>query len=394
MAGLRGTTRMLAFVKIAMLARLLGPLELGIYGIAAIVLGFLETVTETGVNAFLIQEDEDIQKYLNSAWVVSIYRGALITVLILVSAFPIVWFFNATNALGVILLSSLIPLARGFINPAEISFQKNLHFHKEFSFRTVIFAIDLAATLVAAIILHSAIAISIGMLIGVLTEVLLSFIVISPRPKFVFERDMFRHILNRGKWVTFANIFNYLYMQLDDVFVGRILGTYSLGLYQTAYKISTLPISEGGEVIVKVVYPIYVKIREDVRRLRSAYLKVLGLLSLLFIPFAGILYFFSDFLIGLVLGPEWLPASGALKILAIYGAMKAITGSSSALFLAVKKQEYISIITGTNLIVMLVLLIPLINMYGLPGAAVAVLSGSIASLPLMGYFSYKVLRST
>ena len=75
MTALRAVTRGLAVVKIAILARILLPSQFGNYGIALLVLGFLEVLTETGINVFLIQEKDDPQKYLNSAWVVSIARG-------------------------------------------------------------------------------------------------------------------------------------------------------------------------------------------------------------------------------------------------------------------------------------------------------------------------------
>jgi lipopolysaccharide exporter len=74
MASLRGSTRAIAYVKIAILARLLGPEEFGIFGIASLVLALLEILTETGINAYLIQEEGKIKKYLNTAWVVSIIR--------------------------------------------------------------------------------------------------------------------------------------------------------------------------------------------------------------------------------------------------------------------------------------------------------------------------------
>ena len=63
----RASTRIMAFVKTALLARILSPSQFGIYGIALIVLGFLETITETGVNVVLVQEKENIEKYILSS---------------------------------------------------------------------------------------------------------------------------------------------------------------------------------------------------------------------------------------------------------------------------------------------------------------------------------------
>src|SRR3972149_7871504 len=78
MGALRGVTRGLALVKTAILARVLLPAQFGIYGIATLVLGLLEMMTETGINIFLIQEKKKVDDYVDSAWAVSIIRGILI----------------------------------------------------------------------------------------------------------------------------------------------------------------------------------------------------------------------------------------------------------------------------------------------------------------------------
>ena len=74
MAAFRVTTRGIAFVRLSVLARLLDPHMFGLFGIAALVLAFLETITETGINVFLIQHEEPLEKYVDTAWVVSIIR--------------------------------------------------------------------------------------------------------------------------------------------------------------------------------------------------------------------------------------------------------------------------------------------------------------------------------
>ncbi len=84
MGLLRIFTRSLALIKIAVLARILLPAQFGIYGIATLVLGLLEMLTETGINIFLIQQKEKVDEYVDSAWVVSIIRGFIIGVSIFI----------------------------------------------------------------------------------------------------------------------------------------------------------------------------------------------------------------------------------------------------------------------------------------------------------------------
>ena len=139
LGGLRIVTRIVALGRTVLIARILSPSQFGLYGIASLVLIFIETLTETGINIFLVQEDKKINEYINTAWVVSIIRGFIISVLIIVLAPFIASFFSSPEAVSILYIISLVPLVRGFINPAVAIFQKELQFGKEFQYRFISF---------------------------------------------------------------------------------------------------------------------------------------------------------------------------------------------------------------------------------------------------------------
>ena len=55
------------------------------------------------------------------------------------------------------------------------------------------------------------------------------------------SNEIFKELNNYGKWIAGSNFLQFVYSQGDDLLVGRMLGTTSLGLYQLAYRISNLP---------------------------------------------------------------------------------------------------------------------------------------------------------
>src|SRR3989344_8381370 len=124
--------RLIGYIRIAILARILTPEQFGVFGIATLSLAFLEIFTETGINVFLIQEKENIDKYINTAWVISIFRGVLIGILLLLTANFISSSFNSPNSYGLLVLASVIPVLRGFINPSIIKLRKELKFNLYF----------------------------------------------------------------------------------------------------------------------------------------------------------------------------------------------------------------------------------------------------------------------
>ena len=123
--------RVLSFLRTIIVARILSPAQFGVYGIAALALSLIEILTETGINVFLVQNKDNIGKYISTAWVVSIIRGILISFLIFSSSFFVAEFFKNPDTLALLMLVSVVPLIRGFINPSVVKFQKDLQFHKD-----------------------------------------------------------------------------------------------------------------------------------------------------------------------------------------------------------------------------------------------------------------------
>lgn len=393
MGLLRGLTRGFALVKIAILARILLPFQFGIYGIATLILGFLEMLTETGINIFLIQKKDKIDSYINSAWVVSVIRGFLISLIIFTLSPFIAEFFKNSNAVYIIKLVSIVPLIRGFINPACIKYQKNLEFNKQFRLDLLIFFVDFIFAIALGFITKYENSLVYAMIISTFLEMVLSFILFSPKPKFVFELKKTKEVINRGKWITGAGIANYIFQNIDDLVVGRVLGVTTLGIYQQAYKISTLPVSEVGAIFNKVTFPIYVNLKEDKKRLKKAFLKTLLVISLFVIPFGLLVFSFPLQIIKFVLGENWLSAAPVLQLLAIYGVLKAVSNSFFSLFLGIGKQEVVTIITLFSTLFLVAFLYPLIKIFGVLGAGYATIIATLFSIPILVFYFFKYFKN-
>jgi len=393
MSVFRVFTRVLSFLKIAVLARVLTPSQFGVFGIASLVLALLEILTETGVNIILIQTKKDIEEYIDSAWVVSIIRGIIISTVIIISSPFIAGFFKTPEAINILLLISIVPFIKGFINPAEVKFRKELNFSYEFWFRSFIFLVDSVVAIIFALFTHSVYSLVFGLIAGAIVEVVISFVLIKPIPKLKFKSNYLNEILHKGKWITAYGILNYFSDNGDNIIVGRVLGSSALGIYQMAYKISILPITEVSDVISQVVFPVYTKIEGDIKRLIKAYIKTMLVIFVGTLTIGMLVFIFPTEIVRLILGPQWLSAVPVLKILAIYGILRSIAGPSSALFLSRGKQNYITAMTFIRFLTLIITIYPLILMYGMIGAGYSALISVLAEFPVIIYFIFKILRS-
>lgn len=386
----RGVSRGIAFTRTIILARLLTPSQFGLVGIATIILGLVEMLTETGINIFLVQEKK-IDKFLDTAWIISIIRGFIIAILIAATAPLVAKFFKSTESYQLLLLISLVPIIRGFINPAIVSFQKELAFDREFRFRLSIFLVDSLTAIILTFITRSATSLIFGFIIGALVEVALSFIVVLPKPVFRFNLSHAGEIFHKGKWVTAFSLTNYAFQNGDSAVIGRLLGSFSLGLYQVGYKLANIP-TEVVDSISRVTFPVYTKIAGDKTRLKRAFFRTIAGVAILTIPFGIILLLFTRELVLLSLGEKWLEVVPTLKILAIFGVVRAIYACASPLFLSVKKQKYVTAVTLVSFGGLIISIIPLISRFGITGGALSALTGVTLALPLTIYFCWRILK--
>lgn len=387
---IRVITRLLSFIKTVIIARILSPYQFGLFGIATLVLVFVEILTETGVNIFLVQKRKNIDEYINTAFIVSIIRGFVIGLIIFLSSTFVAKFFNAPSSYNLLLLISLVPILRGFINPSIVKFQKELRFSTEFYYRSSTFFIETFFSIILIILTKSVEGLVFGMIIGVFFEILLSHLIAKPRPSLSFNSSIFREVLGFGKWITASTIFNYFYQHGDDVAVGRILGTGSLGIYDMAYRISLIPITDIADVVFRVTFPVYVKISGDIIRLRRAFVRSLIFVILLVLPICAVLFLFPSEIISLVLGNKWLEIVPVLRVLAIFGIIRAVSVFSSTIFLSLEKQNVVTIISLVGLLGLLVTIIPFVLMWGIVGASFSALFGTSLTIPVVFYNIYKI----
>lgn len=389
---MRIVTRILTFTRIFILARLLTPTQFGTFAIATLILSLLEVLTETGTQVVLVQEEKKLfLKYNNAAWVISILRGIVLCLLLLIATPFVVNFFNNPAALNSLLVIAFLPFIKGFVNPSVALFQKELLFKKELYMRSAIGITGTVFTIALALIWKEPLVLAIGLLFEAVLEVILTHCYLLPRPVFIFEKSNILYLLQKGKWMGPATLFNYFFHQLDDIVVGKFLGSAMLGIYQMAYRTATLPITEISDSLNKVTFPVFTSMSADIQKLRRTYLKTSGMILLLSIPMSAVLILFPQQIVQLVLGDQWIDTANLLPILGVFGFLRSLLNSSSALFLSLKRQDLVAQYTGISIVMMALFLFPLIDAYGTQGAALAVLIGCLSTIPFVVYHVRKLL---
>jgi PST family polysaccharide transporter len=99
--------QVLAFVSLALLARLLPPSAYGLLAMASLLSNFLLTFRDLGTAAAVIQKREVSPELLSSVFWVNVILGTFLTLCICAAAYPMAWFFHEPALLRITQAMSL-----------------------------------------------------------------------------------------------------------------------------------------------------------------------------------------------------------------------------------------------------------------------------------------------
>lgn len=363
----------LGFVRTIIIARLLSPQDFGLLGIAMIALSTMETFSQTGIQEALVQKQEDVESYLDTVWTVSAVRGIILFLILFLSAPIIASFFNSPDAVWVIRVIAVSIILCGLRNIGILFFQKNLEFDRQFAYSLPGTLSDVILSVILALIFRDVWALVFGGLAGNFTRLIMSFWLHPYRPRIKIATGVLKELFGFGRWVLGSSILVFLVTQGDDIFVGKLLGVASLGMYQMAFMLSQLPTTEISHVVSKLTFPAYSKLHDDLARLRQAYLHVLQLTVFMVTPVAFGLFVLASEFVELFLGEKWLQMVPAMQILSFAGLLRSVAATTGPVFLGVGKPKVDTVWQVIRLLVLAVFIYPLAMRWSLLGVSVAVL---------------------
>lgn len=380
---LKGLGYGLTFIKIFFLARLLGPEAFGLFSLTMIALGITEAMTETGINVTIVQSKKPITYFINSAWVIAIFRGFLISLVMVLLGFGLTNFYNQPDLLGLIALAALVPVIKGFINPVIITFYKDLSFKWDSAYRfSLIFADTVFAVLLVAVT-KSVTGWVVALVLTAIFEVVISFVFFKVKPKFKWEPKRGMEILNNAKWLSLSSFFSYLHENVDNLIVGKLVGTFNLGLYQNAYALAHKPNYDIAKSVHHSTMPIYVRFQDDLPRLKKAFRKTV----LFTIVVAGLLtlplFIIPEFVVMLILGEQWLSIIPLVGWLAIAGLMQSLTLTSYTVLVATNRLKIMNLHQGVTVILLICFILYLGSIGGLQGVVLGIALSRILTYPIL-----------
>jgi O-antigen/teichoic acid export membrane protein len=309
--------RSLTLVSTAILARLLDPRDFGLVALALVFTALLETVADLGLSqALVVMRDDQVPERADTVFLGSIGIGATLTAVVAGLGPVMALFFHQPALSWLMGLLGVNFLLRALGSTHYALAEKRIDFRA----RTQAEVADVLVRGVASIALAAAglgaASIVLGYLAGTVALSATLWLVVPWRPRLLLRRDDLRGLVRFGAAYSGVDAIAAVSNNVDYVFVGRVLGPASLGLYSLGFRLPELLIMNLSLVAGRVLFPAFAAVAREA--LADAFLMAFRYTMMIAMPLAAGLAALSQPVILALFGDKWEGSVGAMRVLSLY----------------------------------------------------------------------------
>ena len=371
----KGGSHFFRMVGSLILTRILFPEAFGLMATATVFLTMVQLFSDTGTHTAIIQNPRGAEPdFLNTAWIIKLCRGGLLSLIVCGCAIPFARFYNQPELKGILFVLALSPLVMGFENPALAVLIKNFRTEKQVGLELGTQVLGLVTSIVLAVITRSVYALTVGLVLSSVYRVLGSYLVVSYRPKLKWNKEMGAEIFHFGKFIFFNTMITWGLINADILLLGKLLGMDNVAFYNLGKNLGDMVALFCTQIILQSYLPAVSSVAEDIPRVTKIYRRTVTFFLAVALPVSLVLALFSHDLIRLLYDPRYQMAYVSMFWLALGGIFRTIGLVSGTTYVAMGKPVFETIAMGFGVVLMFIF-IPLgTKLAGLWGGACGVAS--------------------
>lgn len=376
----------------AILALLLNPSDFGILGMAVTWIAFIQTFSELGFGAALIQRQNVGSRHFSTIFFINLAIGILLTLIGILISWPCSLFFKTPSVQPVMAILSF-----GFV-VNSLSLTQSTIAQKELMFRKLAIR-DISAAIVGGILGITLAYFKFGVW-SLVAQSLTTYLIAAAliwnmsawKPKLKeFSFQCVKELWSYSSKIYYFQIFKYFAQNIDKMIIGYLLGAVSLGLYTFAYKIVVYPIQMFVGAVGNYLFSQYSRIQDDLGAIKKSCSYILKLLNILVIPLMVIVVFLSPILIPSVFGQKWILAVPVIQILAVAGILIPLISLVGALMKALDRPGWL--LNWSMFVTAIISIFIYLGVLdkGVIGAAFGFFFAYLICLPILFFILYKLV---
>jgi O-antigen/teichoic acid export membrane protein len=317
-------SQILSFIITIILVRILVPEDFGIVAISSVIVGIVNLFQDLGLGSALIQRHDINEEYLSTSFIASFVAGIFLSIIVILTSPLLAIFFKKEILKYVISVTAL-----GFIISPMVTINNSILIKKMdfFNIGILNFCNQFLygfLTVGLALLGYGVWSIVVGKLTSQTIMIPVYWRISGWRPRVLFKKECFKDLFGFSSNLLGFNIVNYFSRNLDNIIVGKYLGTQILGYYSIAYNLMLKPLQLISWSVGRVLLPAFSSIQSEIQRVQDAYIRVIRSISLITFPMMAGLFVISREVILIFYGTKWEPVILPLKLLCIVGALQSV----------------------------------------------------------------------
>lgn len=379
---MRWCIRFVGLGSTVVLARLLTPEDFGIAAMGMMVIGFLTRFSQFGTSQHLIRSKEIDKAHRDTAWSIDVLQGLFVAVMLVALAVPATKYFREPRVEDVMYILAVSAFLGGLTNIGHALARRNLKFALDFRFNVYRKMLVFFTTLGCALILRDYWALVIGSLVGTVVGVALSYIMFPERPAWSLARAP--EYLRFSAAVLPMRIGRAILGQLPLLVVGGLGNATAMGAYHVSSNLASTFTQEIVIPMGRGLYPNYVRLAREPRRLSEIYRTVLGLVTVVCMPLGVGLSAVANDVVAVILGGQWAFAVPIMEYLALAGVLGAISHTLTAqILISTGRERDAAILSWVRVGITAPILVIGAGYNGILGVAQGALIAPLVHLPIM-----------
>lgn len=321
-----GGSAIVQIAYVAAMSRLLDPRAFGLMAIANIAVSFGFYFARMGVAQALIQRATITQNEVRAAVTSGWLTGGACAVILWLGAPQVAAVFSEPDAIPLLRVMAVSFLFSGLTMTSQGLLRRSMRF-RELSIIQMACALSGAVVGLASAIVGAGVW---SLVYAALTSTLLQFLlqywrVRHPlRPLLRFRE--FKELYSFGVKISVIRLGEFAGKNLDTLAVGRIASTASLGLYNRAFYLVNLPVSQYlSNALSTVLFPGFSRVQTDPERVRRVYLSVIRLAAVILFPVCAGMAVAGREIVLVALGGQWVDAIPLVPFFAAAAALNIIS---------------------------------------------------------------------
>ena len=352
------TSKLITPITTLVLAHLLAPEVFGVVALVTMVTSFADLFADAGFQKYLIQHEYESKSHYRLSCDVAFWTNTIISFLLwgviaLSSDWLAVALGDASIGPAIVVACASLPLS------SAVSVQTAVY-QRAFDFKTLFYS-RVGSSLLILLVSVALALLNWGywsMIAGTVASNLFLAVWLTAKsewkPSLRYSIAELKSMLSFSAWTLVEQLSIWLTNWIGAFILGAFMNAYYLGLYNTSVTLINSVVAIVTGAVNPIVFASLSRMQDNRDRFDSAFYSMQKYLGIAVVPIAVALFVYSDAVVGLYLGNQWLEASLFLGLYSLTSAFVVVFGHiCSDAYRAMGRPKY-SLIAQIGFLVFLI----------------------------------------